>query len=372
MKLSKPSNKSKKQKQCPPVNICMVKQPSFSRTKKKNKKIFFKQNQIPTKRKTFRKKYNKSKLVNIIKIIFIIVLFCGLLFLLIKVVSSIREENQREYQKENVIGLDNIPVYPDSSFMFSNELNDPYVSNFLSSGNSAYKILDDKNIDDVYAFYAEELPKIGWTYIQTVPTGSEEMKNGMYWENGSKGLRIYSKYKDIWYETISIEDAQNGLKSRIEEEIARDLLLNDKDTQDLLPDFPWILEIPKDYLITYHSTDLEKYRSVEFKKLGTNTTLSLVPIGKYSGEALDVFLQQYITKQTTEGQSCVIKSTVLAPTQYSAGLRANLSCPTAIHISQVLINPNDGIVYIIDTTNDNEEFFNFVLENLKPQNTLKY
>ena len=82
----------------------MVKQPSFSRTKKKNKKIFFKQNQIPTKRKTFRKKYNKSKLVNIIKIIFIIVLFCGLLFLLIKVVSSIREENEREYQKENVIG----------------------------------------------------------------------------------------------------------------------------------------------------------------------------------------------------------------------------------------------------------------------------
>lgn len=371
MKLSKQATKNKKMKVCPPVNISMVKEPSFSNKKNIKKKVFFKKNKESNKRRKFKKKYDKSKFKYVAKFFVVLFFLTGSLLLLIKIVSTIRKDKEINSQRENVIGLDNIPAYPYSSFMFSNELDDPYVSNFLSSGNSAYKILEDKSIDDVYAFYAEELPKTGWRYIQTVPTGSEEMKSGMYWENGTKGLRIYSKYRDIWYETISIIDAQNGLKSRIEEEIARDMLLNDKDTQDLLPDFPWILETPKDYLITYHSTDLEKYRSVEFKKLGTNTTLLLTPIAKYSGEELDVFLQQYIN-QSTETQNCIIKNTILAPTQYSIGLRANLSCTNVSHICYVLINPNDGIVYIIDTPNENEEFFNFVLDNLKPQNTIKY
>ncbi len=371
MKVSKRVSKNKKGKISPPVNIYVIKEPSFTKKQTKKKVIFFEKNKIPNKRKKFKKNYNTSKVKHIAKFIVVLLFFVGLFLLLIKVVTTIREDSEINSQRENVVGLDNIPAYPDSSFMFSNELNDLYVSNFLSSGNSAYKILNDKSIDDVYAYYAEELPKIGWKYIQTVPTGSEEMRSGMYWENGIKGLRIYSKYKDIWYETISIEDAQNGLKSRIEEEIARGLLLNDKNTQDLLPDFPWILETPKDYLITYHSTDLEKYRSVEFKKLGTDTTLILTPIAKYSGEELDIFLNQYIN-QSLDTHDCIIKNTILAPTQYSAGLRANLSCQNVSRICSVLINPNDGIVYIIDTTSENEEFFNFVLDNLKPQNTLKY
>jgi hypothetical protein len=108
------------------------------------------------------------------------------------------------------------------------------------------------------------------------PIGTEDKRYGEYWTKGDEGLRIYVKETSIWYELISVTDAQTGLSAEVAEEIERELLLASSETQDLLPDFSWVLDVPKEYLITYSSTDIEDYRAVSFKKIGTNTVYRLL------------------------------------------------------------------------------------------------
>ncbi len=365
-----PIFKRKKEKVTPPLNLYMPKKKPSNKAVKKKKRAFFLPQRSKVHRKGRKRKVDGSKLPRILMAIFIPIFLVGFSFLLIKAVLTLRNQ-ETVYKKEDVIGIKSIPTYPGSTFMFPNDMNDAYVSNFISSGNSAYKMPDGVNIDDIYTYYNEELPKKGWTYIQTVPIGSEEMKDGMYWQNETGGLRIYSKHKDIWYESISIEEAQSGLKNRIDEKISRDLLLHDRDTQDLLPDFPWVIEIPNEYLISYRSTNFEDNRSVEFKKLGTTESVKLVPIGKYTGQALDVFLRRYVDDIEAE-EKCLISTTHLSTTPYSSTLRGTLSCNNTIHSSAVVINSTRNIAYVIDSNMGDTEFFKYVLENLTPQNSLRY
>jgi hypothetical protein len=364
--------RKKKEKVSPPLNLYMPKKNKPAKiTRKKNKRIFFLPERNKSRIKSKKRKNNTTILPKITKFLLFLLIpifIAGLVFVLVKVVSKLREDNV-EYKKENVVGLQNIPSYPSSTFMFENNMGDPYVSTFISSGNSAYKIQNGESIDDVYAFYKEELPKIGWTYIQTVPIGSEEMKDGMYWQNDTQGLRIYSKHKDIWYESISIEEAQNGLKNRVEEKISRDLLLKEEDTQDLLPDFPWLIKIPKEYLISYRSSNFESNRSVEFKKLGSTESINIVPIGKYNGGALDTYLRQYMQEIETE-EKCIISKTYLSSTPYSSALKGTISCNVETHTCLVLINSTKNIVYVIDSNSGETEFYKYVVENLTPQGSL--
>ena len=87
------------------------------------------------------------------------------------------------------------------------------------------------------------------------------MKSGEYWVKNEKGLRIYSKFNDIWYELITPEQANAGLRDRVEKEVERDLLLASEDSQDLLPDFEWLLEVPKEYVISYRASGYGSLRA---------------------------------------------------------------------------------------------------------------
>lgn len=85
---------------------------------------------------------------------------------------------------------------------------------------------------------------------------------GDYWENPSKdlGLRIYERVNDIWYERLSISDAKQGLSRLAKQEIERELVLASSEGTDLLPDFPWTLKVPVEYVTSYYATDEENYR----------------------------------------------------------------------------------------------------------------
>lgn len=362
----------KKSKKQPNSKIIFMpqKQSSLVKRNTRSKNIF----NISNKKKPLRKnKKDYSKILKSLLIIPTIFLIFMLGYFSIKLIERIRQK-EVYYEEKDVVGLENIPAFPQSQFIFENNMNDTSVSAFISSGKSAYKIIGNKNIEDVYKYYNQKLPDLGWTYIQTVPTASEEMKSGMYWEKNGSGLRIYSKFKDIWYEIITKEEAENGLKTRVQEAVKRDLLLATQDNQDLLPDYPWIAHIPKKFLITYRASEFENLRTVEFRKLGTDSNIFLVPIGKYTSQPLDVYLNTYIStvNQQDSAKNCIITSTVLAYTQYSSALKSVVTCSDAVHNIAVIINPNNSVVYVIDSNKPDEEFFNVLFEQLKPSATLTY
>lgn len=318
----------------------------------------------------------KKKIVELLKYLLIlpaIFVIIMLAYFSLKILQNLRQQN-KVYEEKNIIGLEEIPAFPQSEFIFENNMTNNSVSAFISAGKSAYRIIDNRSIDEVYQFYKKKLPDLGWTYIQTVPTGSEEMKSGMYWEKNGCGLRIYSKFKDIWYETVTKEEAETGLKSRVKESVERDLLLANQENQDLLPDYPWVAQIPKEFLITYRASGYENSRIAEFRRLGTESIISLIPIAKYSSQPLDIYLNTYISavNQQDSKKNCIISSTILAYTQYSSALKSTVTCSDGIHNLAVVINPNNKVVYIIDSNKQEEKFFNTLFEQLKPSNTLTY
>src|SRR5690606_365769 len=121
-------------------------------------------------------------------------------------------------------------------------------------------------------------------------------------------------------ESISKEDAQTGLAELVKKETERNLLLIDTDAQDLLPDFPWIIKIPKDYIISYSTGTYENFSSVTFSKIGSNENIAIVPIGKRLDKALDYFLHDYVKILNKESKKWGVKNTVIVSTNVGAGL----------------------------------------------------
>ena len=342
--------------------------PTVSR---KKKRTLFGYNGKPLKknRKTFNIERYKKGLV-----IFLLIVFgLGFLYLSILFITNLRGQKTVDVVTEDVIGLVDIPAFPGSSFLFKDDIDNTSVSTFISSGNSAYKIPDDRKIDDAYEFYKEQLPDKGWAFAISVPMASETMKSGEYWIKENTGLRIYTKYNDIWYETITKQQAESGLADRVQEEIERDLLLANEDAQDLLPDFPWLLKVPIEYVITYSLAPYNNMRTLDMKRLGSNEKLSLTPIDEYQGGGLDTYLDKYVEFKNNNGkEACGIKKTVIAYTPYSTAVRGEVSCNEGLHDVAVFVNPNTGVVYILDTNLMQNPYFEEVLTNLKPQDTTRH
>ncbi len=302
--------------------------------------------------------------------LFLIVLLLGFLYLAFIFVTRMRQTTSiSDMKTENVVGIGDIPSYPNSLFIFKDQMKDEVVARFVSKGNSAYRLPVGTKISDVYEYYNEKLPDLGWTFSISVPIGLETMKNGEYWIKEDKGLRIFSKFNDVWYESISVKDAQEGLAERVKQETERDLLLAKEDLQDLLPDFPWILQVPREYVISYSASQYEDHRQMLLRKLGGEEKIQLIPIDTYNGQALDYFLHKYIEQvnSNNEESKCSITRTELAYTEFTKGIKGKITCSDGIHDIGVLVEPNRGIGYVLDGHPENNPYFETVFSNLQPQ-----
>jgi hypothetical protein len=211
------------------------------RKKPKDKKVLFKSNGKNLKRLRRRRKTKALKEKFPIRKVLMWFVITTVIIAVIFGISTVLGRKDEEIVEENdsVIGLNEIPTYPNSTFLYSNEQTNQSVKDMLSEGKSAYKINDNSSFTNVKQFYANELNSRGWSLVLDVEIGAEDKRYGQYWIKEDKGLRIYSKYNDIWYETITKEEAENGLSNRVSEEIEIDMLLAGSDQQDLLPDYPW-------------------------------------------------------------------------------------------------------------------------------------
>lgn len=273
-----------------------------------------------------------------------------------------------------VTGLEYIPAYPNSVFIFQTSTNQDSVKNFLSNGNSAYRLPSNEDIDDAFEFYIEHLPTLGWQFVQMVEMEIPDKEYGQYWTKDNVGLRIYSKYNDIWYETITTTEAQNGLSERVKQQTDMELLLTDDESQDLLPDFPWILQVPNEYIIAYKSSAYDAtLQQLSLTKIGAEEQLNLVPVDKSGTRALDYALNDYVTSLnvSSEDRWGVINTYVIS-TNLGAGLRGTISTNSEDREVAVISDSYNDIVYVLDSNMVKNPFFDFILENIKPQDTKKF
>jgi hypothetical protein len=323
----------------------------------------------------FKKRNTKSNLRrrgkrNFSKILFytsFALVFGGLLYA--SVLSVIRMRNNttdENAEVEYVVGLDGIPSYPGSVFIFKNNVKEISVASFIATGNSAYRLPLRTTTAEAYKYYKETLPELGWENVLSVEVGSEEMKEGEYWVKGTNGLRIYSKFNDLWYETLTPEEAITGLRARVVEETERELLLASQDYQELLPDFPWVLKVPKEYIVSYSASGYEDFRTVQFRKIGTSESISVVPIGA-TGNILDNYLREYTDLLSANGEeSWTITNTILATTSYGRALRGSITNGPEDHDVGVVSNSYNSVVYVIDANTPGDAFLEYIFENMEP------
>lgn len=274
--------------------------------------------------------------------------------------------NEENFTVGNVIGLDDVPEYPGSEFMFINNMDDSVVKKFLSNENSAYRLLVEADTQDIEEYYKEKLPPVGWTLVSEVPIGTEDKKYGQYWVKEGKGLRIYSKYKDIWYESITEEEAKTALANKVKDEIEREMLMASSEKQDLLPDYPWKIQIPKEYIIKYSATNNKDLRAVSFQKLGTNNIIEIYPLSKSGSKELDFILEDYCKIKSNDNTVYSIMNTY--PTSFREYLSLRGKIVSDRDSMEIIMMPNsyNGIVYVMSSTTENDPLFEYIIENIKP------
>jgi hypothetical protein len=337
------------------------------RKKPKDKKVLFKSNGKNLKRLRRRRKTKALKEKFPIRKVLMWFVITTVIIAVIFGISTVLGRKDEEIVEENdsVIGLNEIPTYPNSTFLYSNEQTNQSVKDMLSEGKSAYKINDNSSFTNVKQFYANELNSRGWSLVLDVEIGAEDKRYGQYWIKEDKGLRIYSKYNDIWYETITKEEAENGLSNRVSEEIEIDMLLAGSDQQDLLPDYPWEIKIPKDYLISYEVSEFEELRAVKFQRINTGQFITLYPIGYWGAKALDFQVEDY-TKILSQGSTDwnIINTTLIS-------WRGNRSLTGTIGSSDeqkeliVLKNDRNKVAYILSTQDSSDPLYDYIIENIK-------
>ncbi len=272
---------------------------------------------VKKRKKANSKRHNKNrnrkfkKFLKVIQFGFLIIL--AVIFIIVtiyfstKLVLKIRDNNETNDTQSihrTVYGFKDIPTYPQSDFIFEGDENKDSVQKFLNKGYSIYRLKPNNSISEVYDYYNEELPKKGWKKIETVPIEATDKMHGQYWLKKGNGIRIYSRINDIWYQKLSENDTRNCLANKVEEEKKRELILSQFTSTSFLPSFPWELELPGEYIITYnvaeqiekptHNEFLEDIQRATIQRIGTKDQYVIVnPIFIYDGGKLDLYQDKY-------------------------------------------------------------------------------
>jgi|GEM_PF-1190452 len=269
------------------------------------------------------------------------------------------------YETKYVMGIDTVPIYPNSEFVYANNMNEEIVMKMLNQGLSAYKLSRGTRTSNVYDYYKEILTKYDWEYISTVPVSTEEALLGQYWLKGEKGLRIYVENNDVWYELIAKDEAKNSLSERRKAELQRKRILETSSEQSLLPDYPWFLLVPREYLVRYSPTDIGELQSVEIFEIAGDTSFWIYPIGKSDSGTYRELLEEFIEKKDEDSDE---KWEVLSTKQDFIKQREALNTTLVVNGNEgrgvVLMNKRNFFIYAIFTNDVEHPFFEEIIEKI--------
>jgi len=215
-------------------------------------------------------------------------------------------------EKFDIVGISGIPEYPGSEFVFANsvtrekggfklttegysEIEKQELYKFLSSKQSVYYIPINSSWKDVVTFYKKELVKYGWSISLTAPVDDLDKIPGEYFVKENLGLHLYSISHDIWYEVISKEQAESGLRDRVAAYKAKQYLVESASGGELPQETWWSLRYTNDWEFTMIKHPIFGEQQVYFRQKQTNETLTIAIINRYRQNPADVeysFLEQ--------------------------------------------------------------------------------
>ena len=309
----------------------------------------------------------RNTILGIVAIFLILFLSIFLVFTIINFITGIRGGTSVEdvfYERQYVQGIDSVPIYPNSVFVYQEQKNEEIVMSMLNQGLSVYRLPRNTRTSDVYDYYKENLPQSSWEYISTMPVSTEEELLGQYWFKGEKGLRIHVENNDVWYELITKDEAQNALAERREAELQRKRILETSTEQNLLPNYPWTLSIPREYLISYSSTEFEYLESVKISELAGDAVFYIYPIGK--PDSYYDLLNKFVEEKDEESEKTwdIISSTNSFKKDREV-LMAKITVDGNSGEAIIMANKMNFMIYAIITNEEGHPFFEQIIEEIK-------
>ncbi len=279
--------------------------------------------------------------------------------------ANVKKQSWNKYNIENVIGLNDIPTYPNSEYVFKS-IDDEYVRKFISLGRSIYRLPPKTALKDVYDYYSSKLVENGWEYIDTVPLESEDKRFGQYWIKDGKGLRIYNKINDVWYEIITEQEARTGLSDSIKKENELKLLLLTKEYEDLRPDYPWKLSVPSEYLITYYPSSMGNLLAVRMSKMNSKEYVDIIPIGYTGAKEFDLQLDDYLKEYNKKNKTDIkVVSSIISSINNEEAIKVSLIDKENYLEGFVTLNRRNNINYLILSSNTKNPLLNYIIEKIE-------
>ena len=316
--------------------------------------------------KIVKRKNLLRKSITILIIILSPFLLAAFIYFAIQTVLQIRDnDNTDNLITGQVYGFADIPVYPGSSFIFENYEDSTEVKEFISAGYSIYRLSPGTVWTDVEFFYNEQLQQLGWEQVKDVPRSDNSMKYGKYFVKEGIGLRIYTEIDDIVFQRVSETDAREGLKRVVDAENTRKQAIKQNSTVSLLPDYPWRLEMPGSYVVTYTSSNVSTIQKAKITMIGdTENFVEIIPFITYDGRLYDEHLFDY----TSQNNISIVNSQTYLFSDL-IGLKAQLKSEDDKNMVAYVINsPRDNVVFIFYGPADANSIMDFLVENIVPMN----
>lgn len=302
------------------------------------------------------------------------------------------KESSTKVEKLNIVGLSGIPAIPESSFVFENyitrigesgfSIKDGSLStteaqalyDFLTSGQSVYRLPLSFEWEDVQEFYKTELSKLGWSYQMSVAISDAEKIPGEYYTKDEKGLHIYSVASDLWFETVTKEQAAQGLHDKIVAYKAKQELVASASGKDLPADAVWKLRYSRDWDVTLQKNTVYGENNIFFAHDTSKERVSIMVIKRYPKAVVELTYKElenagieYISTWLSTQQTTVTLQGFTRTERLVADGKALEFSDLKNHAQFLfLVNKKNGLFYVVQYVGkDNPEFFEYIKGNLK-------
>lgn len=296
-----------------------------------------------------------------------------------------------EATKYDVIGLPGVPEFPHSEFIFAGavtrtqqtfEINlqgysttdQQELFRFLSNGQSVYFLPVGTRWADVVEFYETELPAAGWNHVLSVGVEDLERIPGEFFVKENKGLHVYSVSNDIWYEYITKEQAENGLKDRVVAYKTKQLLVESASGNETPQQSWWKLRYTNEWEMTVSNHMILGEPIVSFRNKKTPAYLIISPHARYREKPEDV---EYSYLENVANEYMRGWLATRPPSMSMANFQTNkitIADAKAVEVVSskdqayfaFVINKENSLLYVIESFQDtNSDFYEYVKGNVR-------
>ncbi len=295
-------------------------------------------------------------------------------------------------ENREVVGLPGIPELPKSEFVFGEYIirigssgftvisgklsatDSQSLYDFLTSGQSVYRLPINTEWRDVQEFYKAELTKLGWQYQLSASLTDTEKIPGEYYTKDKKGLHIYTVASDLWFESISEAQASQGLHDKIVAYKAKQELVEASSGHDLPSDAIWKLKYSRDWSVELQKNVVYGVNNIYFTNDVSKERVSISVLSRYKGVVADLAYKdlenvgrEFISTWLTTQQTTVTLQGFAKTERMVADGKALEYVDIKNHAYfMFLLNKKNGLYYVVQYNGkENPEFFEYIKNNLK-------